>query len=156
MVSGYMNPATRGHLEYFRKAKALVEAECGKLLVIVNNDAQAVMKKGYSFMPEDERVKIVSAFRDVDEVVLSIDTDRTVCATIRMLAESGRLPAGDINANGGDVFLDVNMPEAPVCKEFGIELVDVLGDKVQSSIWLIEAAIKNAEAAAERKAAQQQ
>lgn len=156
-VSGYFNPLTVGHLEYFALSKEIArekaqevlgDASRGRLLVIVNNDAQSVMKKGYTFMPEDERVRIVSALRDVDDVVLSVDKDRTVRSTLVYLAATDRKP--DVFANGGDQF-NMSIPEAPTCASYGIELIDGLGAKIQSSSWLIEGALRNASAAAASK-----
>ena len=130
-ISGYFDPLHVGHLEYISRSKALT-GPGGKLIVIVNNDHQAFLKKGRSFMPAKERVLILKALRDVDEVVESIDTDRTVCETIRHIhVEHGITHF----ANGGDQF-NTGSPEAPVCEELGIHLVDSLGDKIQSSSWL--------------------
>jgi hypothetical protein len=39
-------------------------------------------------------------------------------------------------ANGGDQNNN-SIPEVPVCHELGIELIDGLGDKIQSSSWLL-------------------
>ena len=39
-------------------------------------------------------------------------------------------------ANGGDQNNDT-IPETPICKELGIELIDGLGTKIQSSSWLL-------------------
>lgn len=125
-VSGYFDPFHVGHLEYLEKAKTLGD----HLLVVVNNDQQAKLKKGKSFMPEDQRLRIVRALKVVDQAVLACDKDRTVCETLRYLRP-------DIFANGGDQN-NHSIPEAPVCKELSIELVDGLGDKVQSSSWLIQ------------------
>ena len=129
-ISGYFDPIHVGHLEYIQKAKALGDY----LIVIVNSDFQAGLKKGKSFMPEDERVKILEAMKDVDEVVLSVDRDRTVCATIQLLATTERKP--DAFCNGGDQTIE-SIPEAPICDALGIDLVDGLGEKIQSSSWLI-------------------
>ena len=77
IVSGYFNPIQKGHIEYFNKAKA-----CGdELIVIVNSDHQRALKGSKEFQQEDERVFIVSNIKSVDQVFLSIDEDRTVCAT---------------------------------------------------------------------------
>ena len=130
-VSGYFNPITIGHLEYFKKAKGLGN----KLVVIVNNDKQSILKKGFSFMPEKERLQIVSSIKWVDEAILSVDEDRTVCNTLKIV-----LP--DIFANGGDQN-NKNIPETSVCLELGIKLVDGLGDKIQSSSWLLDKYKKN-------------
>jgi len=128
-ASLYADPLHVGHLEYLEKAKALAGTN-GQLVVIVNNDEQAVLKKGRSFMSEKERLKIISSLRMVDEVWLSIDIDRTVCETIQSID-----PPLTMFVNGGDQWNDT-IPEAPLCQELGIKLVDGLGEKIQSSSWL--------------------
>ena len=40
-------------------------------------------------------------------------------------------------ANGGDQT-NGSIPEAKICKELGIKLIDGLGDKIQSSSWLLK------------------
>lgn len=125
-ASGYMDPLTVGHLEYFRMAKELAGPD-GQLIVIVNNDHQATLKKGRPFMKEKERVRIIEALRMVDEVHLAVDTDRTVCRTIESIH-----PRITHFVNGGDQF-NTNIPEAAVCDRLGIQLVDGLGAKIQSS-----------------------
>nr|QBK91840.1 MAG: hypothetical protein LCPAC304_01790 [Pithovirus LCPAC304] len=42
----------------------------------------------------------------------------------------------DIFANGGDAF-NVDIPEAKVCERMDIEMIDNLGEKVQSSRWML-------------------
>ena len=59
IVSGYFDPLHVGHLEYLRMASELGD----QLLVIVNNDKQAKLKKGESFMSEKDRMEIIYAFR---------------------------------------------------------------------------------------------
>ncbi len=142
VCSGYMSPPHRGHIEYIRRSKDLAGPD-GKLIVILNNDDQAVLKHGFSFMPIEDRVSIVEALRWVDEVVVSIDTDRTVVGTLKLLCERplGERPTHFTNA--GDQTND-SIPEADVCAEHGIVLVDGLGDKVQSSRWIIGAALQAA------------
>jgi len=120
-VSGYFDPIHVGHLEYFKYAKELGDY----LIVIVNNDYQCSLKKGKAFMPEQDRLRIASSIKGVDEVVLSIDQDRTVCKTLEMINP-------DIFANGGDRN-NVEIPESKVCKEYDIKLVDGLGSKIRSS-----------------------
>lgn len=133
-VSGYFNPIHKGHLEYLERAKALAGGPEGRLIVIVNNDAQARLKKGYTAIDELERVAIVRALRVVDDVVLSVDADRTVCATLRELCSRTKI---DVFANGGDQT-NGSIPEAAACHEFGVELVDGLGNKIQSSSAIIQ------------------
>ena len=120
-VSGYFDPIHIGHLEYLKMAKDLGDY----LIVIVNNDYQSNLKKGKSFMNELDRVKIVKALKLVDEVFLSIDKDRTVCKSLEKLKP-------DIFANGGDRSTE-EIPEAEVCVNFNIKMIDGLGDKIRSS-----------------------
>lgn len=127
-VSGYFDPIHIGHLEYFKNAKKLGD----KLIVIVNNDEQAILKKGKPFMPADERIQIIKELKCVDIVVKSIDTDRTVCRTIETIE-----PKPTYFCNGGDQFNDI-IPEAKICMDRNIQLVDGLGEKIQSSSWLIK------------------
>jgi cytidyltransferase-like protein len=64
-VSGYFDPIHIGHIEYFKKSKTIAD----KLMVIVNNDEQAILKKGKPFMPVDERIKIIEELKCVDYVL---------------------------------------------------------------------------------------
>ena len=127
-VSGYFDPIHIGHIEYFKKSKEIGT----KLMVIVNNDEQAVLKKGKAFMPCDERVEIIRELKCVDIVVKSVDTDRTVCNTLATIE-----PKPDYFCNGGDQNNNT-IPEGPICEKRGIELRDGFGDKIQSSSWLIK------------------
>lgn len=126
VTSGYFDPIHAGHIELFEKAKALGD----RLVVIVNNDAQAKLKKGFAFMPQDERMKIVRAIRYVDDVFLSIDNDRTVCKSLEAIKP-------DIFAKGGDRTAG-EIPEAAVCRKLGIKIIDGLGEKIQSSSELVK------------------
>jgi cytidyltransferase-like protein len=133
IVSGYFNPLHKGHLEYFNKAKAL----CDELFVIVNSDYQRELKGTKPFQNEEERLLIVSNIKAVDKVILSIDQDRTVCESIRLLADQYGADYDFSFANGGDQNNDT-IPEIPVCKELGVALIDGLGEKIQSSRWLLK------------------
>ena len=121
VASGYFDPIHVGHIEYLEMAAKLGD----KLIVIVNNDNQATLKKGTPFMTEGDRLKIVSSLKCVDEVFLSIDEDPTVCRSLQAVSP-------DIFAKGGDRFVD-EIPEATTCKEIGAEIVDGLGMKIRSS-----------------------
>ena len=120
-VSGYFDPIHIGHLEYLEMAKKLGD----RLVVIVNNNHQCVLKKGKPFMDEADRVKIVEALKIVDEVFLSIDQDKSVCASLDAIKPN-------IFANGGDRSTG-EVTESVVCKKYKIEMVDGLGDKIRSS-----------------------
>jgi cytidyltransferase-like protein len=133
IVSGYFNPIHKGHIEYFNNAKALGDA----LIVIVNSDHQRALKGSKEFQKEAERVFIVSNIKSVDQVFLSIDEDRTVCETIRFIHQQLAKDYELAFANGGDQNNN-SIPEVPVCQELGIELLDGLGEKIQSSSWLLK------------------
>ena len=133
IVSGYFNPIHKGHIEYFQNAKTHGDA----LFVIVNSDHQQQLKGSKSFQDEEERMIIVSNFLMVDKTFLSVDKDRTVCETlIKIHADFGNEYQLAF-ANGGDQNNDT-IPERAVCEELGITLIDGLGDKIQSSSWLLK------------------
>jgi cytidyltransferase-like protein len=132
IVSGYFNPLHKGHLELFEKAK-----EVGDLLiVIVNNDKQREMKGSQFFQDQDERIKIIRALSIVDMAWISVDKDSTQNATLKLMVDKFYSSMKLAFANGGDQNNDT-IPEAEICKIFDIELIDGLGDKIQSSSWLL-------------------
>ena len=133
IVSGYFNPLHKGHLELFEKAKASGD----QLWVIVNSDFQRELKGSKEFMDQDERLIIVSAIGVVDKALISIDKDKTQCATLAYLAGKFSSEYELYFANGGDQSND-SISELPVCREKGIGLLDGLGDKIQSSSWLLK------------------
>ena len=133
IVSGYFNPLHKGHLELFEKAKASGD----QLWVIVNSDLQRGLKGSKEFMDENERLIIVKAIGIVDKALISIDKDQTQCTTLADLADKYSTKYELYFANGGDQNND-SIPEVPVCKEKGIKLLEGLGDKIQSSSWLLK------------------
>lgn len=133
IVSGYFNPIHKGHIEYFQMAKNLAD----ELFVIVNSDYQRALKGSKSFQDENERLIIVSNIKAVDEVFLSIDQDRTVCNTIKKISEDFGSEFELYFANGGDQNNNT-IPEKNICDKLGIRLIDGLGDKIQSSSWLLK------------------
>ena len=136
IVSGYFNPLHKGHIEYFVNAKS----QGDKLFVIVNNDLQRALKGSKEFMKQDERLCIVENLKMVDNAMISVDLDRTVCGSLRFVHSFYEQIPGEETAlafaNGGDQNNDT-IPERPVCEELGIELIDKLGKKIQSSSWLL-------------------
>tara|TARA_B100001173_G_C16025885_1_gene563993 strand:- start:3377 stop:3793 length:417 start_codon:yes stop_codon:yes gene_type:complete len=132
IVSGYFNPLHKGHIEYFKLAKSRGDL----LFIIVNNDIQRKKKGSKEFMLQDERIIIISSLKIVDEVILSIDNKSDVSKTIRYIFDNYKNL--DLSfANGGDQNNDI-IPERIICEELGIKLIDNLGNKIQSSSWLIK------------------
>ena len=76
-------------------------------------------------------------FKSIKYSILSIDTDRTVCATLQMIAKEFGSQFELAFANGGDQNNET-IPEKTICEDFGIKLIDGLGDKIQSSSWLLK------------------
>ncbi len=126
VVSGYFNPLHTGHLVMISKAKKMGD----KLVAIINNDYQVKLKGSVPFMSLADRVKIIKALRDVDEVFISIDKDATVCKSLTRIKP-------DIFANGGDRKSIGDVPEYSVCQKYGIKMVDGLGKKTRASSVLI-------------------
>ena len=98
IVSGYFNPLHKGHLELFQKAKAAGD----QLWVIVNSDLQRELKGSKEFMDQNERLIIVKAIGIVDKALISIDKDKTQCATLADLADKYSTENELYFANGGD------------------------------------------------------
>ena len=133
IVSGYFNPLHKGHLELFEKAKEAGDA----LIVIVNNDKQREIKGSSFFMDEAERVQIIRSLSIVDMAWISIYEDSTQNETLKLMVEKFYETYKLAFANGGDQNNDT-IPEADVCRQYNIELIDGLGDKIQSSSWLLK------------------
>ncbi len=133
IVSGYFNPIHKGHIEYFHLAKQNGD----KLIVVINNDNQRALKGSKEFMDETERKLIISELEIVDYSVVSIDTDKTVCKTLEDIKNNFSKEFDLFFANGGDQ-VNKNIPEADSCNKLGIKLIDGLGNKVQSSSWLLK------------------
>ena len=127
VASGYFDPLHVGHIEYLERAKQLGD----ELVVIVNSDVQAKIKKGRAFMREEDRLKIVKSIKCVDTVFLSVDENKTVCKSLKKIKKI--YPKDKIVfTNGGD-RKEEEIPETKICRKLGIEIVDGLGKKIRSS-----------------------
>ncbi|MEX0877965.1 MAG: adenylyltransferase/cytidyltransferase family protein [Candidatus Spechtbacterales bacterium] len=129
-VSGGFDPLHKGHVQLFKEAKKLGD----ELVVILNNDNWLEEKKGYGFMPEEERAYIIEALEVVDRVFI---TEHPKNPKDMSVADALRKVKPAIFGNGGD-RKEHNTPESDVCEEIGCKMVYNLGDKVQSSSWLLE------------------
>ncbi len=127
-VSGGFDPIHKGHVQMIREA-----AEYGQVIVILNSDDWLVRKKGYKFMPFEERAYIAGSIKGVSVVTNVNDTDGSVCAALHRFKP-------DYFANGGDRY-DTNTPEMKVCEELGIQMLwNIGGGKIQSSSTLVSKA----------------
>jgi len=117
-VSGAFDPIHVGHVRYITEAAKLGD----RLVVILNSDDFLIRKKGFVFMPFQERKEILESIKGVDEVIASIDEDQTVSKTLVMLKP-------DIFAKGGDK--PKNIPEAETCRVVGCKLVTNVGGVIK-------------------------
>ena len=107
IISGYFNPLHGGHLDMIESARQMGE----KLIVIVNNDKQQVLKKGKVILEEQNRLRLIRALRDVDEAVLSIDTEDT-SQTLTLQQLRAQYPNDElIFGNGGDRSAGLTLPQ---------------------------------------------
>lgn len=132
-TSGFFDPIHSGHLVYLKQAKELGD----KLIVIVNSDEQAILKKGFVLMPIEQRIAIIRELPQVDAVFIAIDKDGSVCESLKSVRPHIFAKGGDRNIN--------NIPETKVCDELGIRIVDGLGDKIFSSRTVVKDLVKNIE-----------
>lgn len=136
ILSGYFNPLHGGHLDMIEAA-----AKMGDYLIVsVNNDVQQVLKKGKIIVDQDTRLRLISALRDVDEAILTIDQDPTQIKTLRYIAE--KYPDDElVFANDGDRDSVKAIPETDICNELGIALAfNISGKgKVDSSTRINQA-----------------
>ena len=127
-VSGGFDPVHIGHVRMIQDA-----AKHGDVWVIINSDPWLMRKKGYIFMPWNERAEIMAELKGVTKVSHVQDDDGTVCEALRRLKP-------DAFANGGDRKTN-NTPEMDVCEDLGIDLLwNVGGGKIQSSSELVQKA----------------
>jgi len=137
ITSLYGNPLHSGHISYLEEARKLGD----ELWVIVNNDKQALLKKGFSFLPLSERMSIIESLRCVDLAFPSIDEDLSVSKTLDSILNNYKLEIFENMwyfsfANGGDV---TSSRESEVCKKYGVnEIFGVGKDKVVSSTDFLE------------------
>ena len=131
VVSGGFDPIHSGHLAYFREAK-----ELGMYLIVgVNSDEWLMRKKGYVFMPIEEREEIIKSIKYVNGVNRFNDDDDSAIDLLNKVKYW--YPSDEIIfANGGD-------RNKSNCRELSVEGVKfVYGvggeDKLNSSSEIVE------------------
>jgi len=135
IVSGFFNPLHGGHLDVIEAAKAMGDY----LIVIVNNDAQQVEKKGKIILDEQNRARLMKALRDVDEVIIGIDPAGNHWPSTKTLElVANKYPDDElIFCNGGDDRSKADElpgPEAEMCRQRGIKMVFGVGTEVRGLV----------------------
>ena len=131
VVSGGLDPIHVGHVNMIQAAAIL-----GDVIIVLNSDAWLKRKKGYVFMPYDERKYLLKQIKGVTEVSAVDDSHGTVCEALRRLKP-------DMFGNGGDRTSE-NTPEMSTCQELAIEMIwNLGGKKIQSSSGLINTLFAN-------------
>jgi cytidyltransferase-like protein len=142
MTSGGFDPLHIGHVRCIQETHRIATDTSkypsslkGTVVVVVNADSFLERKKGFAFMPLNERMEIISALEGVDHVVAwETEGDQTVCGAIEILKPR-------YFTKGGDRTDFSNIPEWAVCKKIGCEiLTNVGGGKIQSSSDLVSRA----------------
>lgn len=127
IVSGFFNPLHGGHLDMIEAAKD----QSDRLIVIVNNDMQQVIKKDKIILSEQNRARLIGALRAVDEVDIALDDDPTVVRSLEQIAR--RYPKDElVFMNGGDRDSEKEVPETEVCHRYGIEMEFGVGGNEKS------------------------
>jgi len=145
MTSGGFDPIHVGHVRCIEGTYNLASNRDihpwqmkGLVVVVVNADSFLIRKKGYAFMPLEERMEIIDAIEGVDFVVpWETDGDQTVCDAIKILRPT-------YFTKGGDRFDASTIPEWNICKKVDCEIITGVGKggKIQSSSELIARANK--------------
>jgi len=134
IASGYFNPIHKGHIEYINSSREFGDY----LIAIVNTDNQVKLKGSVPFMDENHRMFVVKNLKCVDEVVLSIDKDRTVCETLRMLKEKYSNDTLYFFNSGDRTSAMSESLEVKVCEQIGINYKIIDLPKICSSSELIK------------------
>ncbi len=121
-----------GHIDYLKQSKQHGDY----LFIIVNSDYQVKLKGSKIFMDEGERLEIIKNIKCVDDAMVAIDNSKCVIDSIKYLYTKYKMYYNFIFTNGGDQFF-FDSPESDICKQLKIKTIDGLGQKIQSSSWLL-------------------
>ena len=130
-TSGGFDPIHIGHLKCIQGA-AMLKGD-GLFCVIVNGDGFLKRKKGFVFMPLQERMELIAGLKGVDIVVSWDDGGQYVTGAIEIMKPN-------IFAKGGDRSTAENVPEYETCVKIGCTVVFGIGgaEKLQSSSELVQ------------------
>jgi len=125
LANGGFDLIHAGHVRYLREAKKMGDV----LIVALNSDAslRSLKGPGRPILPQRERVEILSAFEDVDYVVIFNQLD--VGRILRRLRP-------DVHVKGSD-YTRATVPERDVVRSYGGTVAIAGGPKIRSTSAVI-------------------
>ena len=133
LISGGFDPVHSGHIYLIQDA-----ANHGDVIVLLNSDKWLEEKKGKFFLTFNERKTIMSAFKNIIDVIFFDDSDKTAINGIKKIID--KYPEHKIKfANGGDRN-NKTTPEIDFCQKNNIEMIWNVGGnhKSNSSSWILK------------------
>ena len=115
LVNGTFNIVHAGHIELFKYASGL-----GNLIVAVNDDPYLLKKYGSKAITLKDRISVIESIKYVSHVISFEEED--CCSLLYKIRP-------DFYIKGPD-YLDVNIPEKNVCKNFNIEYIVMKDTKI--------------------------
>jgi D-beta-D-heptose 7-phosphate kinase/D-beta-D-heptose 1-phosphate adenosyltransferase len=134
-TSGGFDPLHEGHIQCIQETSKRGDI----CIVIVNDDAFLIKKKGYNFLPAQTRLSVVDAIKGVDITLLYYDGTQNVAGALRELRPNLFCKGGVYNTE------NFNEEEAKSCIEVGTTIVFGIGgsDKVANSSELVRRGFNN-------------
>ena len=133
LVSGGFDPIHSGHIKLIKEA-----SEHGRVVILLNSDQWLRNKKGMEFLPFKEREIIMSALKNVIDVISCGNIDETCIDGIKIAIDKYKNSRIKF-ANGGDRD-NKTTPESIFCKKNNVELLWGIGgnNKSNSSSWILK------------------
>jgi len=133
LVSGGFDPIHSGHIKLIKEA-----SEHGRVVILLNSDQWLRNKKGMEFLPFKEREIIMSALKNVIDVISCGNIDETCIDGIKIAIDKYKNSRIKF-ANGGDRD-NKTTPESIFCNNNSIELLWGIGgnNKSNSSSWILK------------------
>ena len=133
IISGGFDPIHSGHIKLIKEA-----SHHGRVVILLNSDQWLRNKKGMEFLPFKEREIIMSALKNVIDVISCGNIDETCIDGIKIAIDKYKNSRIKF-ANGGDRD-NKTTPESIFCNKNNVELLWGIGgnNKSNSSSWILK------------------